>query len=165
MKYLIFNEPINEETGQKILDFIGGTDGPIQIGMATVGGCKSTALFIADAMNAAKDRLTLVAMSGIYSAGFRLFYTYKGKRKITMGCNGMYHYSGQNIRMNALGKPDYYEGNASMETIKKYDRTDDLQFSKQFMKAGELRKFAQAQEVYFNFGRMLEIFPDVEVIE
>lgn len=165
MEYLIFNEPITEETGQKILDFIGRTDGPIQIGIATVGGCKSTALFVLDAMNAAKDRLTLVAMTGIYSAGFRLFYDYKGKRKITFGCNGMYHYSGQNIRMNALGKPDYYEGAASMETIKKYDRADDLQFSKQFMTASELRKFAQAQDVFFNFGRMMEIFPDVEMIK
>ena len=163
-KYYIFDGPINQETTQRLINFINAVEEPMQIGLVSNGGDKSATLFLIDVLNQNKDRITLVAMAGIYSSAFRLFKSFEGKKKMAFGVVGMWHYSGQEIRMNCLGKPDYYDGIASFESLKQWDKAHDLEFAKSFMNNMELKKFNRAQEVFFDFGRMKEIFPDVEII-
>lgn len=154
MRYLLFNEALNMENGQMILDFIQASPGPVTLGLGSGGGMSSVGNFLINAFNNEADRLTLVAMAGVYSMGFELFYRYAGPRKMTFGVRGMYHFSSQGIQIMATGRL------SSMKT----DRERDLQFASLFMTDKELRRMKAGRDVFFDFERMKQIFPDAEII-
>lgn len=163
MRYLLFNEALNMENGQMILDFIQASPGPVTLGLGSGGGMSSVGNFLINAFNNEKDRLTLVAMAGVYSTGFELFYGYAGPRKMTFGVRGMYHFSSQEIQIMANGRAAYDEGACQLSSMKT-DRERDLQFAGMFMTDKELRRMKAGQDVFFDFERMKQIFPDAEII-
>jgi hypothetical protein len=163
MKYLLFNEGLTMEQGQLILDFIQSTDGPLTIGFGSGGGHTSVGNFLIDAFNNEKHRLTLIAMAGVYSMGFEVFYRYEGQKKMVFGVRGMYHLSSQEVQISAHGRAAYDEGTCQLSGLKN-DRVRDLQFASLFMTEKELRKMKSGQDVFFDFERMKQIFPDVEVV-
>lgn len=165
MKYYIFDAQITAETVQPLLDFIGNNDDELQIGICCVGGENDVERFLLNALNENKDRITLVAMSAIYSAAFALFYQFKGKRKITFGTRGMYHYSGVNVRVAANGGIQDSEEKAAAEFTKRNQKQWQDSFANGFMSVSELRNFRSGKDVYFTFDRIKQIFPHLEIIE
>lgn len=163
MKYLLFNEEINLESGQKILDFISSNEGPITIGFGSGGGSCSVASMLIHAMNANKERLVLVANAGIYSSAFEIFYRYAGERKLAHGCRGMYHLSAHEICMASNGKPNYTEGDCQKST-QKSEYAHDIALASEFMTPAELKKMKAIKDVFFDFERMKEIFSIEEII-
>lgn len=165
MKYYIFDAEINAETVQPLFDFICSTDDDVQVGICCVGGENDVERFLLNALNENKDRVTLVALSAIYSAAFALFYQFEGKRKITFGTRGMYHYSGVNVRVAANGGIQDGEERAAAQFTKSNQKKWQDDFVGEFMNPAELRSFKSGKDVYFSFDRIREIFPDLEIIK
>lgn len=164
MKYFLLNGEIDCETIQPVLDFIGNNEGELQIGICSGGGDNDVMRFLQDALNANAERVTLVAMQGIYSAAFEIFVKYSGKRKMTTGTRGMYHYSGLQVRNNALGVFTDEEERTAVKFNRKYRLLEQTDLAKRFMTPAEFKKFRSSKDVYFDFERMKEICPNCKII-
>lgn len=163
MKYYLHSDGINPDTVRQMIEFVQDNEGELTIGINSSGGDVSAAAFLLDCLNANKDRITIIAVTAVFSAAFSLFYRFNGKKKITTGCRGMFHYSTQPITMAANGRPDgWYDENAL--DVLKSDRAGLDEFAGLFMTPSELKKFRKNWDVYFNTQRMREIFPDAEII-
>lgn len=137
MKFFIHSTEINYETAVPLLDFIQNNEGPITIGMNSGGGSQEVATFILEAMNQNADRITLVALAGVYSAAFFIFFNFKGKRKMTYGARGMWHYSCQEVNIAANGKPACGEGDTQVKNAP-LNMVRDEAFGRKFMTRREV---------------------------
>lgn len=162
MTYFIFDKPFNEEHSRTFLDFLH-VPGDITIGINSGGGNVATSRLCIDALNANKDRVTLVCLAGVYSAAFELFYRFEGKRKLTVGCKGMYHLSYEEICIASNSKPISGEGDC-MQRIRAYTYERETRFAKTFMTKPELKGLSRNEDVFFDFDRMKQIFSNADVI-
>lgn len=165
MKYYILNDDIADSTIQPLLDFINQNEGSaMQIGISSGGGFSDYARFISDVLNQNKEYITLVAVGNVYSAAFRLFHEFEGTKKMTFGSRGMAHHSYQTVPLinNGMGATD--EAHAAICNSRNYIRPDEIAFAESFMFNEELEKFKQGKEVYFDFARMRQIFPNAEIV-
>ena len=163
MKYYLHAGGISVESVIQILDFVQNNDGDLTIGLNSGGGQTSVAAFLLDCLNANSERVTLTALTGIYSAAFWLFYNFKGKRKIASGCRGMFHYATQPVTLCATGRPDGFEDEAIVSALK-HDKIANEKIALEFMNPTELKKFKKNWDVFFGLDRMMEIFPDAQII-
>lgn len=163
MKYYIHADGINDRSVMETVNFIQNNEGEITIGLNSDGGQTSYGAFLVECLNENKDRITLIALTGVFSAAFRVFYEFKGKRKMSHGCRGMFHYATQDVRMCAKIRPDG-TGEESVISGLKSSKAQNDSFVEQFMTPTELRKFRKNWDVYFDFERMKKIFPDAEII-
>jgi hypothetical protein len=163
MKYFIFSGCISDETVKPLLDFIGENEGPLRVSLNSGGGCASLAWFLSAALNENKDRLTLTANCGIYSAAFEIFHRFQGPKELTFGCRGAYHLSRQEITMLSTGEPLSGEAETQL-TGTALDAERELNFAADFMTGAEFDKMKRGEDVFFNFKRMREIFPQAKVI-
>lgn len=147
----------------KIIDFVQNTDGPLTIGINSGGGSTGVAAFLLEFLNENKGRITLIGITGVFSAAFWLFYGFKGRKKIANNCRGMYHYATQDVRLCAKITPDGSSEESIISALKS-DRIRNDAFAGQFMTPKELRRFRQNLDVYFSPERMAEIFPEAELI-
>lgn len=165
MKYHTIDGDINEENTQALLEFINQNEGhAMQIGISSSGGFFDYARFVTNVLNQNKDSITLVAVGNVYSAAFRLFYEFQGARKMTFATRGMAHHSYQTVPLtnNGIGATD--EAHAAICNSRDYIRPDEIAFAESFMFNEELEKFKQGKEVYFDFARMRQIFPNAEIV-
>jgi ATP-dependent protease ClpP protease subunit len=163
MKYYLHADSITDESVSGILEFINNNDGPITIGINSVGGGSSVMAFLVDTFNANSDRITLIAVCGVYSAAFELFFRFTGKRKMTSGCQGMYHYSSIEINHSASGLTPTGQERGEFEKLEN-DKILQDDFCSNFMTEQELAILNEGKDVWFGFKRMKEIFTMVEII-
>jgi len=163
-KYYIFNGGIDKDPVNTLIDYINNNPGNITISFTSTGGDMEMGRFLVHALNDNADRITLVAVNWIYSCAFKIFHSFKGKRMITFGCGGMFHYTSLNMSMTYDNKPNYeYEGAAQIASMKECKK-ENLNFCKTFMTDKELDLYKQNRDVHFSFPRMRQIFKDVEII-
>ena len=110
-----------------------------------------------------KDRITLIAGTIILSTAFEIFRSFTGKRAMIYYCKGMYHKCYQAITTDGSNKP-VDSSNACSKINLKCLVQRDLQIAESFMNKTELNKFKRGDDVFFDFDRMKEIFPYVEII-
>lgn len=162
--YFFFSDLIKDENVGDLIEFINKTgNDPIMIGIKSCGGSSTLLYFLQRIFKEQSERISLVAIAGIYSAAFDLFYNFTGKRFLTRETKGMYHWAAQEVTINANSKLTYYEDEA-MKRDRKRLKKEQLVFIAKFMTAGEIRKFKEGKDVYFDFSRMQEIFPDAEIL-
>lgn len=161
--YYLFDGGINEENTKDLISFINNSHGNLMITMKSGGGCSGVGRLITRILNEHSDRISLTAMVGVYSAAFRLFYNFKGRRLLTPETKGMFHIGNAQVTRNINGSITYYEDEALLRNHK-IDWPQHKEFAKSFMTKAEFNKFLRGKEVYFDFGRMVEIFPDAEII-
>lgn len=164
MKYYLHADGITEECIKGLLEFINQNDGQdITIGLNSNGGSTATALFLAHVLNMRKNLVTLIAISGIYSAAFDLFYRFKGTKILARGCRGMYHYSSIDIRYGSSLRPDNEDERQKLKMLS-IDRVAIEAMCAEFMTPTEMRRLRSNKDVWFDFERMREIFPHATTI-
>ncbi len=163
-QYYVHAEGLRDEKTKPLIDFINNTPGNLVIGLNCGGGGEAMRIFIQQLFAENADRITLVALVGIYSAAFDLFYKYEGEKVLTHGVAGMYHFSSLEARINANGKPEIGEAAAIFEGIK-MSKAREEKTAASFMNSSELKRYKRGEDVYFNFKRMKEIFPDAQIWE
>lgn len=163
--YFIFDGEIasKNENIQKLLDIFNQEKGNILLGIDSVGGCNATNSFLLKMLNENKERVSVMVLNSVYSSAFVLFYDFKGKKYLSKGARGMYHYSHFEMSMNANGRPTLHEDIAVLKDRKRLFK-EQIDFIKTFMTKTEQNKFRKGEDVYFDFARMQEIFPDAEII-
>lgn len=163
MKYFLFDGGIENEDVASLIDFLNQNDGDVKVGLCSGGGSSGTARFLLDILNQNRHRITLCAVVGVYSAAFEIFYKFKGKKELTFGAKGMYHYGTIEVRISDAVKPAKGEDRCDFRNMKIYRKERDS-FAKMFMNKEELKDFKRNEDIYFDFVRMKEIFSDAEII-
>lgn len=163
MKYYLHEDGIVADKIAPLIEFIHSNEGALTIGINSMGGESAAARFLLYILNENKDRITLVATTGIFSAAFELFYRFEGTKKMCKNCRGMFHYASMEVRIAANMKPDgAYE--KSHWGLLKEDRSENEAFAKTFMTSQEFNSMKQNNDIYFQFPRMKEIFSGVEIV-
>lgn len=161
-KYFIFDGDVDEESVQKLLDFISSNPGELQISINSGGGSTDDGAFLIKALNTNKDRIVLTGSSHVSSCAFRIFQSFKGRKQLVTGCHGMYHYGSCRLDVGVHGKVVPHHKPCSLSFPFRKKEQDD--YAATFMNAKELREFKRGGDVEFDFLRMKELFPDAEII-
>lgn len=163
MRYHLLKGQINPEIVKETLDFICDHKGHLTVAIDSHGGEKAYADMLLFALNQNKDRVTLIAIAGVASCAFDIFYGFQGVRKMAFGCMGMTHYSSRNIDTHSNGEAAYAEGDCHKKNLKAY-KEYELFILRKFATEKEIKRFKKSWDVYFSFKRMQQIFPDAEII-
>lgn len=163
-KFYIHADAIHDKNVGELIGFVNNTDGEIIIGINSGGGSNGTRCFLQKLFTINQDRLTLVALTGIHSAAFELFYNYAGKKALTHGITGMWHMEVVSCRLAANGKPDTEEERAIYRNMIEDNNANEA-FAASFMTPEELIKYQKGEDVYFDYNRMKQMFPDAEILE
>lgn len=163
MRYHLLKGRIDPETVKATLDFICDVEGNLTVAIDSTGGEKAYSDMLLFALNQNKDRVTLIALAGVASCAFDIFYGFQGPRKMAFGCMGMTHYSTQSLDIHPNGGAAYAEGLCQKKNLKAY-KERELSTLQEFATAIEVKQFRKGWDVFFSFHRMKEIFPEVEVI-
>lgn len=162
-KYYILDGQINSESCHKLIDFINTNEGRLVIAINSTGGELSHSEFILRALNDNADRISLVAIERINSCAFSLFYEFNGARSMITPVHGMHHYGYRDITINDDGRPSYASDKITKRQVVFYKKRS-IDFAKKFMTKKELRELKRGWDVYFDFDRMKEIFPDAIIL-
>ena len=162
MKYFHLNGIIDEDLLDKFIEFANENESEDwTIILNSGGGKQNLSQVILYEINRRKEKVVLIS-TGIYSSSFVIFYFAKCQKKMTAGSIGMIHLRSSEIRMQSNGKPEYAEGICVMSNWKVSDEIDS--FVEAFLIKAELKEYRRGNDVYFNFKRMKEIFPEAEII-
>jgi hypothetical protein len=162
--HYIIDAGINGDTLREFCAWLENRSGNILLGITSSGGSKTYGSYLLRVLNENKHRITLQALGGVYSAAFDVFYFYEGPKALVRGeSKGMTHYGYQTIEINEANKVVYHEGICAVVNLK-YNLTRSLEVASKIMTPQELRKFKKGDDVYFSFERMVQIFPNAEII-
>lgn len=158
MKYYYFDSEITVESTTELMNFINQNEGDLRIYLRSSGGINSGRDALIDIFNSNKDRIELYAIGLIYSSGFTLFYSFKGK-KIIMPCTiGMYHYSYTEYEINFNNKLIYRSDQFRQKENSKLILIIDNWCSSIGMTDKEIKKMkTNLGEVYFTNERLKEL--------
>lgn len=130
----------------------------IIIYLNTTGGSCNTSEVMCDIINNNPERFELIAMNGILSAGFTLFFGAKCSRRIMMNTAGMIHQGNQEFTLNDNLKPTYAIDVAWKKRMKK-EHLQGIEFVKSIgLNKKELKKYKRGDDVYFQYERLVELF-------
>jgi ATP-dependent protease ClpP protease subunit len=164
MKYVVLSKQLKDtENFQPLLDIINVGHEEITLIISCGGGDMYYATVLIHIINKNPERFTVVSCSA-YSAGFYLLRQTTCKKKIVDGSIGMFHYPYSQMETTESGGYYYGQDKAMVKNNKEYAHQRTRKWCEQFMNAEELAKLESVDDVFFSFKRMLEIFPDIEVI-
>lgn len=163
MKYFHIDSRIDKEMYSKFLEFANANgEEEWTIILYTVGGFNVIAKNILFIINNRVAATTLICNEA-YSAGFSLFYEAKCKKVMCHNSKGMTHLAAAEMFMQSNGKPSYSEDECIVKNWKQ-SKKKDKEWVKIFLTKKEYKNYKNGKDVYFNFNRMKEIFPEAEVI-
>jgi hypothetical protein len=163
MAFYLLASRITDESVAPVLEFLNNNSGAVTIGIRSGGGYIHDGLLLSHALELNKDRVSLVCVYQACSTAFEIFKRFPGKKYLTWGCMGMYHYGVTAIDTDDRGKPAYSETECQKRNLKHQKLYVDT-FSKEFMNRKELNKLKKGEDIWFDFDRMQQIFPNAEVI-
>ena len=168
MKYKLFDGEIDSTPNgltNSILKFLE-EDGNLVIGLDSPGGEIGAAMVLLQALSTRNEqfnKVTLIGVNYLGSSAFRLFYSYRGPKLLTMNCIGMAHQTKIEVAIASNNKPSNDEGVTHLAN-RDIIFEDETNFAKKFMTHIEFEKFCDNKDIWFDLRRMREIFPDVKVI-
>lgn len=164
MTYHIFSKRIDNETSKEFLDIINKNEGDITLALDSAGGEFQASLYLAHVLNTEISRITLIAVNAVYSGAFLIFYLFKGKKKISGSCRGMLHQSVMEVSISSSMEWTYNNSKVNKATLK-HDHKQIMGIAKSIMTLKEYRNLKKKnRDIYFDFNRMKEIFPEAEII-
>lgn len=141
-----FTECVNQEH-EKITIYLNCT-----------GGSANVYEIMNDIINKNPDRFELIAMNGILSAAFMLFFKATCSKRIMMNTIGMIHQGNQEFTLNDNLKPTYTIDVAWKKRMKK-EHLQGIEFVKSIgLNKKELKKYKRGDDVYFQYERLVELF-------
>lgn len=161
--FLLTNHLVDEEHFRPLLDLANGTQPQITIILDCGGGNVSYALMLAHIINQNPGRFNLVAIN-IYSAAFVLFYQAACKKQMLKGGAGMVHYPYSRMEMMEHGKAYYNQDRNQINNNQEFLHRNTRVWCEEFMTEAELNRLEEGDDVFFTFLRLVEIFPDAEII-
>ena len=162
--YYIFEQRIDLESVRAFADWLGNRpEGNVLFGLSSGGGVVSATVYLLRILNENKDRITLQILGGVYSSAFLLAYKFQGPVSLAYGeSKGMFHYGLQSLNTDERAQVVYKEDRVCLENLK-LTRKNSEEFAGTFMTPVELRKFKKGEDVFFNYKRMTEIFPNASI--
>lgn len=165
MKYYIFEGLISNDELQvtNLISFIQETEGDLTIALCSEGGDAALSRVLLRMLNEHSERITLIAYELVGSAAFNVFYEFEGEKKIAFCTNGLYHHTTVDINVAGGNRATYYLGLAHQETMDTYWK-NTINRAEGFLTVPEMMLLKTHQDVALSFSRMIEIFPDAEII-
>lgn len=163
MKYFPMTERIDKEMLQKFISFYNENfSEPCSIILNTVGGHTIESEVIIHMINKMPD-VTLV-IQYVYSAGLEIAMNVKCKKILSKVARGMWHLGRVEMSINLKNKPYWTEDECIVRNLP-IEKKSAFALAKKIMTAKEYAAFKKDQDVYFDFKRMKQIFPDAEVMK
>lgn len=162
--YYLFNEGITHESANKLIQFINTNTGQITISITSEGGLTQLGRTLVHILNENKERIILIATEYVYSCAFKIFKAYTGKKYMTYGCLGMYHYGAMDIKMSYDNKPNYKREGVMHTNYLGIMKTEDEKWCRKFLTTKEMKEYCKNEDIYFTFTRMKQINKDAEII-
>jgi len=160
---------IDSELILDVNTFLNYHDATVQkfiIGLNSEGGSSYDARFLLNTLNHSSivNRCTLVCMDKVFSAAFDVFYKFKGKKQIMLGSRGMIHHDSMLIRK--ISREKLLQDNEIETSLVQLDilAKETIECCSSFLDFDELSKLSSGEDIYFDFYRMLKIFPNIEVV-
>lgn len=138
-------------------DTLVGPTSFLDIYIRSGGGDNSIGIAMTDLVNTNECRTTLIAMGGVFSGAFELFFMADCEKRILPCTVGMYHYGAVDIVFRDNNAPQKGADEAylrTLESVKK--RTDYVAKICGFTKE-EIEKLEAGEDVGFDYMRMLEM--------
>jgi len=162
MKYFSMNGQINKELFERFIPFYNEHSlSDCVIVLSTAGGDSYISETLIHMINEMPKAMLLI--HAVYSAGFEIAYKVKCKKLLSKTAKGMWHYARADISLNTKGKPYYKEDDCVILNLP-IEKKQQETFAKKIMTPKEYKQFSKDDDVYFDFKRMKEIFPDAEII-
>src|SRR5690606_26659306 len=83
MTYVYFEEEINKETVQELVDRLSSIEGEIKLWFSSVGGLATPMYFLLDYLNSRQEEITVVLIDEVCSAGFFILTDFCGKIELS----------------------------------------------------------------------------------
>ena len=163
MATYIYSGEINEDNTEAFMDFCTENTGEVELALSSLGGEAGLSRVLLKFLNDRKDRISIMAYNTIQSAAFEIFLEFEGKKVMAVALTGIVHLTYYTLHVSGEGVPKSKVDQMLANNLKYYrDRTMTLMSP--FLTKREKAAVLRMEEVHFDFGRMREIFPDVEVI-
>lgn len=161
MKHFLLHDQLGDGF-QTVLDVLDSTE-PVTIILACGGGDMAYAEVVLNIINTNPDNFTLIS-AGSYSAAFYIFMNARCKKKIAKGTLGMFHFPYIKMELMTNGKVYYDQDRAHIKNNKDFMFSYYTSWCNSFMNKEEIEQLHKGDDVFFTHMRMLELFPDAEVI-
>lgn len=163
MKYFALTTSLDDDSLGRFIDFFNqNKTEPCTIVIHCAGGGTYQQLAMSRMISQIED--CTLFLSAAYSSAFYLAYTAKCKKILSYTSKGMWHLGRADVSLSIANKPYYHE---DVVVIKNFEGEKRLShsFAKKVMTAAEYKKYLDGQDIYFDFKRMKQIFPDAEVMK
>jgi hypothetical protein len=165
MKYFLFDKCFDDQIKEFISFINENTDDQINIILDNLGGKTAYASIIIKMINdfdtkRFNSKFTITG-NRLFSSGFVIFTKATCKKFILKDAIGAFHKARfSNIDLLTNGKPVWDSDIAQLSS----KSLNEDSISLEFMTKAELKKYNRGDDVYFNYERLKEIFPEAEII-
>lgn len=163
MKYFAITDSINAELLDRFIRFFNDhQEEPCTLVIQSRGGFTYVSETIVHMINQMAD-CTLI-IHAAYSAAFEIAFQVKCKKVISKFSRGMVHMGRLEASIGVDHKPYYDEDINHTKNFSIEKRIGD-NVARKIMNAAELKKWKKREEVWFDFKRMKQIFPDASILK
>lgn len=158
MRYFPMIGSIDQAMLDRFTDFYNSNvDEKICIVLNTTGGGYFQAEAIIEMINKHGDASLLIQAA--YSAGMIIALSANCYKTLSTSCRGMWHYGTWELTHDDKGKPAYNETECIIKNMP-FHKHQSKARAKQIMTPKEYGKFLKDRDIFFEFKRMKQIFPD-----
>lgn len=157
LKSLVISSDVDKELVERLSQFYNGlAEGDKAVVMlCTDGGDSDSRDAILMLLQLYSPITTLVGYYELCSAGFEIFFQFKGKRELADGCTGMYHRAYASISIDSAGKIKGEGAKFLMEELKGVAWDKALAMCKEIgVTTNEIKKITKGEDVYFTYEQM-----------
>lgn len=154
---------IDQAMLEKLIDFYNhNEDQEICIVLNTQGGSFFYSETIIEILN--RHNNTSIIIQGAYSAGMKICLDTTCKKILSKSARGMWHFGRWDINFTDQLKPYYDEDKCIIKNMPIHNKFSKA-VSKKIMTATEYKEFEKGNDVYFDFKRMKQIFPNAKTLK
>lgn len=158
MKDYFFNNYLDYEDGkddlEKLVNFLNENPGS-RVYFGSNGGICWVMEIVLEIINEKCGEL--VAVADIQSAGFKLFFLAKCKKRLAPSTTGMFHLAGRKMRITSEGRPDNEDDEFWFKETRKRTK-EDIKFCESIgMNENEVKKIKASRNVLFTQKRLNEL--------
>lgn len=165
MIHLLFGL-IDEAKTQAFVDDFNSLDDeePLDLFIETDGGINSGAMTILTALNSIRERASVNLMGNVSSAGFAIFFDFKGHRTVDNYAFSFIHHSNYEISSRSLLSLNGSKVNAEMQITDAIKEADKIfiETLKPYLTEGEIESLNLGEDVFLNADRLRRIISEQE---
>ena len=157
----IFDVEITPETIEPLMYAIhklikNDPESKILVYFSSVGGAYTHAELFIEFLNQLIDNIILVAFHQISSAGFKVFYSFKGERYIMNHCFAIVHEGTKDVSVRDLSDKDSFDFFMTTDIMEEMRAEINLIYHKYLTKK-EMTRVINGKDVYLNTKRLRDI--------